>query len=144
MKDTYLTNITAQISALETMPMQTLKRTWTCYFLYDPLSFQRNHMIRRIAYQIQAQAYGGLSKSVLRQLQKLAGKSDDPPQKFTLFVGTELVREHRGKRIRVRVLAEGFEYGGRRYASLSAIASEIMGCRVSGPKFFGLRERGDG
>jgi len=33
----------------------------------------------------------------------------------------------------------GFEYRGRRYRSLSAIAREITGTRWNGPRFFGLR-----
>ena len=43
------------------------------------------------------------------------------------------------------VLEEGFEYQGRRYASLSRIATLITGTRWSGPVFFGLKETaGDG
>jgi DUF2924 family protein len=37
------------------------------------------------------------------------------------------------------VLGDGFEYQGRRYKSLSAIARAITGTRWSGPLFWGLR-----
>jgi hypothetical protein len=40
----------------------------------------------------------------------------------------------------VEVQEDGFVYAGRRYASLSKIASEITGTRWNGPRFFGLRE----
>jgi hypothetical protein len=33
----------------------------------------------------------------------------------------------------------GFDYQGRPYASLSAIARQITGTRWNGPAFFGLR-----
>jgi len=53
--------------------------------------------------------------------------------------GSELVRTWKGKRYRVRVMAEGFAYDGKTYASLSEIASAITGTRWNGPRFFGLR-----
>jgi len=39
----------------------------------------------------------------------------------------------------VTVLPQGFEYAGRFYTSLSAIAREITGTRISGPAFFHLK-----
>jgi hypothetical protein len=38
----------------------------------------------------------------------------------------------------VKVLASGFEYLGRHYRSLSAIANEVTGTRWNGLAFFGL------
>jgi hypothetical protein len=55
--------------------------------------------------------------------------------------GTRLVREWHGRAHAVIVLEDGFEYQGRRYASLSRIASLITGTRWSGPVFFGLKRR---
>jgi hypothetical protein len=53
--------------------------------------------------------------------------------------GTRLVREWNGERHEVTVVAGGFEYGGRRYRSLTAVATAITGAHWSGPAFFGLR-----
>jgi hypothetical protein len=39
----------------------------------------------------------------------------------------------------VIVLEAGFEWRGRQWRSLTAIAREITGARWSGPRFFGLR-----
>ncbi|GLK76460.1 hypothetical protein GCM10008171_17140 [Methylopila jiangsuensis] len=39
------------------------------------------------------------------------------------------------------VLAEGFEYDGKTYASLTPIARTITGAHWSGPRFFGLVQR---
>ena len=41
----------------------------------------------------------------------------------------------------VLVHADGFEWNGRRYRSLTVIAHEITGAHWSGPRFFGLRSR---
>lgn len=54
--------------------------------------------------------------------------------------GTTIARTWRGKVYTVTVVADGFEYGGKAYASLSEIAREITGTRWNGPAFFGLRK----
>ena len=59
--------------------------------------------------------------------------------------GWVLVREHRGVEHTVTVLQDGYEWQGRPYRSLSAIARAITGTRWNGPLFFGLvnhRRRG--
>jgi len=58
-------------------------------------------------------------------------------------VGTVLRRVFEGKACEVTVCAEGFQYEGRRYKSLSAIATEIAGTRWNGFLFFGLKKRGE-
>jgi hypothetical protein len=40
----------------------------------------------------------------------------------------------------LRTLRDGYEFEGRKYKSLSAIAREITGTRWNGYRFFGLRE----
>ncbi len=55
--------------------------------------------------------------------------------------GTELVREYRGLRLRVAVLEQGFEWNGRAYSSLTALAREITGAHWNGRLFFGLTQR---
>lgn len=53
-------------------------------------------------------------------------------------VGTGLIREHAGVLQRVTVVSEGFEWEGRIYASLSAVARAITGVRWNGHRFFAL------
>jgi hypothetical protein len=48
------------------------------------------------------------------------------------------VREWRGETHTIIVLDGGFEWRGRHWRSLSAIAREISGGHWSGPRFFGL------
>ena len=52
--------------------------------------------------------------------------------------GTMLKREYKGKEHAVKVLADGFDYKGEKYRSLSAIAVKIAGCSWNGMVFFGL------
>lgn len=50
--------------------------------------------------------------------------------------GMRIVREWRGKGHIVDVLDDGFQWNGKTYRSLSAVASEITGAKWSGPRFF--------
>jgi hypothetical protein len=129
---------------LEKINTAQLKALWHKYFDYKPAQYQRDYMIRRIAYHIQAKAYGGLPKTIRNKLERLAGGQLQMQDKYLPKPGTRLVRDYNGKRICVLVLENGFEYEGRVYATLSAISREIMGCNISGPKFFGLRRGGNG
>ena len=57
------------------------------------------------------------------------------------MAGTRLIREWQGAQHLATVLADGFEYEGRPYKSLSAIARAITGTRWNGWLFFGLRSQ---
>ena len=51
-------------------------------------------------------------------------------------VGTILEREHKGKKICATILDDGFEYRGKTYRSLSAVAREATGTIWNGFLFF--------
>jgi hypothetical protein len=55
-------------------------------------------------------------------------------------VGQTLEREFKGRTIKVKVTAEGFEYNGQTFASISACARHITGYMISGAVFFKLVE----
>jgi hypothetical protein len=63
---------------------------------------------------------------------KVAGHQDSrlPPP------GSCLEREYKGRPIIVTVLADGFEFEGQKYRSLSAIAREVTGTKWNGFLFF--------
>jgi hypothetical protein len=52
-----------------------------------------------------------------------------------------LAREWRGVTHMVLIHADGIEWRGQRYRSLSLVARKITGARWSGPRFFDLRQR---
>lgn len=98
-----------------------------------------------LAYRLQEQRLGGLSRetrSMLRQVARTAetgGPSNAPPRKLT--PGTRLVRDWHGAGHTVTVLDNGFEYDGKTWRSLTAIARAITGSHWNGPRFFGLTGR---
>jgi hypothetical protein len=89
---------------------------------------------------------GSFDKSLQRQIDKLVEsyeKGIDASQvianaKIEIKSGTKLIREYRGKKYEVIKLDSGFEYNGKTYRSLSAIANEITGTKWNGKKFFGV------
>jgi hypothetical protein len=52
-----------------------------------------------------------------------------------------LVRDWHSVSHTVIVLEDGFEYEGKHWKSLTAIAKAITGGHWNGPRFFGLAER---
>lgn len=94
-----------------------------------------------IAYEVQVQSQGGLSKRLHSTLERIAeGGSAAPPAKIATN-GTRLVREWNGVQHAVNVTDKGAIYRGKAYRSLSAVAREITGTRWSGPRFFGLQRK---
>ena len=87
--------------------------------------------------------YGSLSPEIQRKIDKLVENYDrtqnieKETKELSITDGTKLVREFKGKRYSVTVMQNCYEYNGKKYKSLSAIANEITGTRWNGKKFFG-------
>ena len=89
--------------------------------------------------------------ATLRERLRQAAQNDNPGSRTSRarrrrrqldgipMLGTRLVREWNGLRHEVTATEGGFEYAGRKYKSLSAVAKAITGAHWSGPQFFGLR-----
>jgi hypothetical protein len=105
-------------------------------------------MFRVLAYRVQADRFGDLDAESQRLLDE-AGPAEDAGKRAMdlnrltadLSPGTVLAREWNGRMQRVAVLADGFAWNGKTYASLSKIAFAITGTRWNGPRFFGLRDK---
>jgi hypothetical protein len=109
-----------------------------------PMRLSRDLLLRSITYKLQERLLGGLSKSILRKLEGVSVESEarsaHKPPAISLKAGTRLIREWRGATHTVLVQAQGFEWNGHRYRSLTIIARKITGAHWSGPRFFGLRK----
>ncbi len=138
----------ARLAELETLSTTELRARWEQAIKRPvPKRASRDLLLRTLAYHVQEQVEGGLSKSTRRRLAKLAGLNGEnrepiSPPILRLKPGSRLIREWRGEVHRVTVLEKGFDWRGDRYASLSQIARAITGARWSGPLFFGLRTTG--
>jgi Protein of unknown function (DUF2924) len=119
---------------------------WRLHRAPPPMRLSRDLLMRGITYKLQERRLGGRSKSILRKLEGLNLDSETnsahKPPPISLKAGTRLVREWRGVTHTVLVQAQGFEWMGRHYRSLTIIAQKITGAHWSGPRFFGLRKGG--
>jgi hypothetical protein len=98
-------------------------------------------MLPVLAFRVQELAHGGLKPETEAKL-RAATASEPPGQNHTkprFKAGTRLVREWNGKGHEVLITADGFEYLGETYKSLSLIACRITGTHWSGPAFFGTK-----
>ena len=136
--------LAARLQALEQMDYAALRSEWRrLYRAHPPKRVSRDLLILGVAWKIQEQTYGGLSAATKRRLADLS-KTMERDGDVTrnrvarLKAGAKLVREWRGNTHTVTVIDEGFEWKGRHWRSLSAIAREITGVHWSGPRFFGL------
>lgn len=143
-------DIAAEIARLESLAVDHLKEEWRrLHQTPPPKRLSRDILLRGITYKLQENAFGGLSKAILRKLQTSAPTEAVPAKKRrprpSFKPGTRLVREWHGVTHTVVILAEGVEWRGQRYRSLSIVAREITGAHWSGPRFFGLKAgRADG
>ena len=147
------------IESLRYLKTSELRTRYRDLFGEASRSFHRAHLLRRIAWRLQAQAEGDLSERAKRRAAELANDADlrlRAPRRFWRELeeraecrnrdprlppaGIVLERPYRGQMIRVTVLANGFDYQGKQYASLSAIAQRATGTRWNGFHFFGLRQ----
>lgn len=132
------------LAALATMSPAQLKERWV--EIEGPASPALPvPLVRRLlAQRLQERKFGGLSATVVRELER-AGRSEIVPlqrQAIPLTPGARLVREWNGQTIAVEVRADGFWWKDQLWRSLSEIAREVTGAHWSGPRFFGLNQRG--
>lgn len=138
-------SVAAQVAALPSLPIKELWMLWDRFFPKRPERPNRDYLESRVAYKLQEQAFGGLSPDTRRRLANIGIRHSKIKERrksrdIHLAPGTVLVREWRERDHKVTVTAEGtFEYEGRFFKSLSAVARHIAGTPWSGPLFFGLR-----
>lgn len=135
----------AEIGRLPDLDITELRDRWEkLYGRPAPPSFRRNLLVPGVAYQMQVEAYGGLSAVSKRRLKEIAAAVRNGNAKSVIGApllkgGTQLIRRWKGTTHTVTALDTGFTWEGRTYKSLSAVAKAITGTSWNGYKFFGLQ-----
>ncbi|MCE5972780.1 DUF2924 domain-containing protein [Sinirhodobacter sp. WL0062] len=128
------------VSEIEALDRAALSTLWTDLFGEAVPAKMSQPILRRfIAFEIQAQAEGGLPTSLVGRLARIAA-GDDRRATPELRSGSRLLREWSGTTHVVELTENGFLWDGVRHRSLSAIARAITGARWSGLRFFGLTD----
>ncbi len=141
--------VLARLAALKATSTPELKAQWRTLFGKEPPPFNRKYIESRLGYRLQELTYGGLKPETIHRLEALGEqldggkvairkqKADNRP-----IAGTRLIREWQGVEHCATVLQDGsYEYQGRPYKSLSALARAITGTRWNGWVFFGLKSQ---
>ena len=158
-------NVAAESAALARMTMRELRAKFAEVYGDATASGNRAWLVRRILWRLQALAEGDLSERARQRAAELASDADlrvvpsrdylvavgpraqaaaaVPRHRCGLPVGAILQKVYKGKPVEVRVVADGFEFGGAVYRSLSAVARAITGAHWNGRLFFGLNAGGE-
>ena len=140
----------AEIGLLPDLSLLELRNRWKALFGHPaPKSLRRNFLARAVAYQMQVEAYGGLSVATKRRLREIAnavrnGDANAILGGSRIKPGTQMIRQWQNTTHTVTALAEGFEWNGRTYKSLSAVANAITGTNWNGFSFFGIKRAPSG
>ena len=148
------TSIDDEIAHLRGLDLKGLRSRWQSVLQRPaPAHLTRHLLFAVIAYRLQADRFGDVDHATLQVLDRTVAKEEGPAmsarlasfdQKRTEFIpGTVLVREWDRQSQRVMVMADGFAWNGQTYDSLSKVAFAITGTKWNGPRFFGLRDKGD-
>jgi hypothetical protein len=154
-------NIAKEVAALKRMTVKELRAKYSEVFGEETPGNNKPWLIKRIAWRLQALAEGDLSERARQRAAELANDADlrmTPPRTIPLAVaapertkiatlrvkadqrlpmpGSILTRVYKGETLQVHVLADGFEFEGQRYKSLSAVAKAVTGSHCNGFLFF--------
>lgn len=159
-------DVRGALRELNRMTVTQLRERYAEVFGEAARSFNRRHLVKRIAWRMQALREGDLTERARQRARELANDADlriRPPvaqeaageqgdtttQPFQAgpdhrlpMPGTMLRRPYKGRTVHVRVLPKGFEFDGEVYRSLSAVARKITGTHWNGYHFFGLSKPG--
>lgn len=154
-------DIDREVAAMQRMTVNELREKFAEVCSETTNSRHKQWLIKRIAWRMQANEYGGLSERALERAREIANFADlrlTAPKAGTSAAdaatatakrrsnaslpcaGTHITRRYKGRTIEVQVLENGFEYEGQRYKSLSAIAKAVTGSHWNGYLFFGLKQ----
>ncbi len=134
-----------EIGRLPALSLLELRNRWKTLFGHPaPKSLRRNFLARAVAYQMQLEAYGGLSVATKRRLREIVstvrnGDANGALGSNRIKPGIQMIRQWHDTTHTVTALAEGFEWNGRNYKSLSAVANAITGTNWNGYAFFGIK-----
>ena len=135
---------------LEQLSLEALQDRWRkIYVQRTPGRLGAEFLRRALAYRLQEDALGGLSRQTQLRLKAWSQRSQiggDPVNSLqmpaSIKPGTRFVREWQGETHEVLAIEDdNFVYQGKAYRSLTVIAHKITGAHQSGPRFFGLRKQ---
>ncbi len=160
-------NINKEVACMKRMVTPELKDHFEDVCGERPRSGNRDWMIKKIAWRLQANEEGGLPERVRQRALALADDANlrvrptrgiieqvESAEEATSLptadardprlppAGTIISKAYKGQQLAVLVRQDSFEFNGEIYPSLSAISNAVTGSHVNGFAFFGLKKKG--
>lgn len=162
-------NVEKELAELRRMTPRELRQKYRDVFSEVSRSGHKQWLVKRIIWRLQANAEGGLSERARQRALELANDADlrlkapatprvppEPSRRPLTYKGhlgndrrlpmpgAVITRDYKGQTLHVHVLADGLEFEGTRYGTLSAVAKAITGTHTNGYLFFRLGKYGGG
>ena len=135
--------VEAEVARLRGLDAVALRARWRAVTGKPaPRSLSAALLLRLLAYRVQAEAFGDLSRDSRRLLNRTGQGAVVPLPQARESTGTVMVREWKGTRHHVTAVEGGFAWNGATFTNLSEVAFAITGTKWSGPRFFGLKPFG--
>lgn len=137
------TEVRKKLIEIQRMGADELKGEWHRLYRTEPPAYGEQFMRRRLAYRVQELAYGGMDGETIARIDSVNERLE---RKTTgeIMPGAVIVREWRGRRYEVKRLKDGFEWEGRLFGSLTAVATAITGVHRNGNAFFNMAKEDAG
>lgn len=143
-------SVLRQLAALQSMTLPQLQDKWRDLYGTEPPQYKKRFLIIKLAYRIQEILHGGLANSTKKYIkqtamedkEKVLGCTNHQKGKEVILPGTRFIRYWQDQRYEVIAQEKGFEYNGKPFRSLTAVAKEITGTHWNGRVFFGLNKKG--
>ncbi len=159
-------NVAKEVATLRHMTVSELRDRFQEVFGEDTNARNKQWLIKRIAWKLQANTEGDISERARQLAHQIAMQTDirtslprvrrtpitetletattmisPPPDSRIPLPGANLVKKYKDRSIQVRVRSDSFEFEGTNYKSLTAIARIVTGQKnINGFHFFGLRK----
>lgn len=149
--------INRELASLKRMSVSELQTKYVEVFGEATTGRHKSWLQKRIAWRIQANAFGGLTDRAKQRAAQLANEADlrvtapreshgevkptkrlAPKDERVPPVGDHIIRVYKNREHIVIVRHDGFEYEGQFFRTLTAIAKEITGQHWNGFRFFNL------
>ena len=128
---------------LKSLTTKELKNKWQEIFkMPAPKGYTKSYLVKELTWYYQ---YNKLPSKLQNQINNLVNNYEKTKninikklKKFEVTIGTKFIREFKGEKYEVMAVEGGFNFKGKIYKTLSAVANVITGTHWNGKKFFGV------
>lgn len=128
---------------LKSLTTKELKNKWQEIFkMPAPKGYTKSYLVKELTWYYQ---YNQLPSKLQNQINNLVNNYEKTKninikklKKFEVTIGTKFIREFKGEKYEVMAVEGGFNFKGKIYKTLSAVANVITGTHWNGKKFFGV------